>query len=135
MLCVALRAWIHGCQTPRLSDGLMQQWFRMQPEGESPCQGKDRIVLWAAKSAQAPVAQLDRASVFGTEDTNSQPLASPRTYDERPDGACHSLCQTLAEKAPREGELQRLIDAWPTLPEPVKAGILAMVEAARPDSG
>jgi len=24
-----------------------------------------------------------------------------------------------------------MIDAWPTLPEPVKAGIRAMVEAAR----
>ena len=28
-------------------------------------------------------------------------------------------------------ELARLIDTWPDLPEPVKAGILAMVQAAR----
>ena len=27
-------------------------------------------------------------------------------------------------------DLQRLIDVWPTLPEPVKAGIVAMVRAA-----
>jgi len=26
-------------------------------------------------------------------------------------------------------DLQRIIDAWPTLAEPVKAGILAMVES------
>ncbi len=28
-------------------------------------------------------------------------------------------------------ELARLIDIWPDLPEPIKAGILAMVQAAR----
>ena len=29
------------------------------------------------------------------------------------------------------GDLRRLIDAWPTLPDPVRAGILAMVEVAK----
>ncbi len=29
-----------------------------------------------------------------------------------------------------DDHLRRLIDAWPTLPEPMRAGILAMVEAA-----
>ncbi len=106
----------------------MQQWFRMQPEGESPCQGKDRIVLWAAKSAQAPVAQLDRASVFGTEGANPQVVTPPKTYDEGSDCACHSLCQTLAENAP---DLAALVTAWPNLPEPITAGILAMVKAAQ----
>ena len=28
-------------------------------------------------------------------------------------------------------DLQRIIDAWPTLPEAVKAGIVAMVNVAR----
>lgn len=28
-------------------------------------------------------------------------------------------------------DLAMLLDAWPTLPEPVKAGILAMVKAAK----
>lgn len=28
-------------------------------------------------------------------------------------------------------DLQRLIDAWPTLPEPIKAAIVAMVTAAK----
>jgi len=29
-----------------------------------------------------------------------------------------------------DGDLRRLVDAWPTLPEPIRAGILAMVKAA-----
>ena len=30
-----------------------------------------------------------------------------------------------------DGDLRRLIDAWPALPEPVRAGIVAMMEATR----
>ncbi|MHB1038121.1 MAG: hypothetical protein ACYC35_27250 [Pirellulales bacterium] len=33
-------------------------------------------------------------------------------------------CDTLP------AELSQIIDAWPTLPEPIKAGIMAMVTAA-----
>jgi len=32
--------------------------------------------------------------------------------------------------APDDPELRRVVAAWPTLPEPVRAGILAMVDAA-----
>jgi hypothetical protein len=35
----------------------------------------------------------------------------------------HDVCQT-------DPELARIVDAWPTLPDALKAGILAMVEAA-----
>ena len=31
-------------------------------------------------------------------------------------------------------DLRQLMDAWPTLPSPIRAGILAMVEAARKES-
>ncbi len=30
---------------------------------------------------------------------------------------------------PLEDDLRRLVEAWPTLPDPVRAGIVAMVEA------
>jgi hypothetical protein len=35
----------------------------------------------------------------------------------------HDACQT-------DPELAWIVDAWPSLPEAIKAGILAMVEAA-----
>ena len=34
-----------------------------------------------------------------------------------------------ANNRPLDDDLRHLIDAWPTLPEPVRAGILAMVKA------
>ena len=39
-----------------------------------------------------------------------------------------------AENAPIDPELAAVVDAWPALPEAIKAGILAMVTAARRDS-
>ena len=33
------------------------------------------------------------------------------------------------DPAPIDTDLRRLIDAWPTLPDPVRAGIIAMVKA------
>jgi hypothetical protein len=41
----------------------------------------------------------------------------------------HSLAREI-EKCP---ELVRLIDAWPSLPDAIRVGILAMVEAAQKD--
>jgi hypothetical protein len=35
-----------------------------------------------------------------------------------------------AENGPKDAELGAVIDTWPTLPEAIKAGILAMVRTA-----
>jgi hypothetical protein len=35
---------------------------------------------------------------------------------------------------PADADLHLIVDAWPTLPEPIRAGILAMVKAAKPES-
>ena len=37
----------------------------------------------------------------------------------------------LAVPLPSDPELARLIDAWPTLPEALRTGILAMVDAVK----
>ena len=37
-----------------------------------------------------------------------------------------------AREAPSDPDLAELIDAWPTLPEAIRAGILAMVRAISP---
>jgi len=54
------------------------------------------------------------------EDSNKTPLEL--------DNATHSKCLELLASTP---ELLDLIDAWPELPEPVRAGVLAMVQAAK----
>jgi len=43
---------------------------------------------------------------------------------------CQQIASSDAEIPP---DLQALIDAWPSLPEAIKAGILAMVKAAGGD--
>jgi len=45
-------------------------------------------------------------------------------------GGAESGALSVPER-PIDPDLQRLIDAWPTLPEAVKVGIVAMVEAAK----
>ena len=42
-----------------------------------------------------------------------------------------SLAYSLAHDSQIDPDLARLIDAWPTLPEALRAGILAMIDAAR----
>jgi hypothetical protein len=39
-----------------------------------------------------------------------------------------------AVEAKLDADLQRVLDAWPTLPEPIKAGILAMIRSVVPKS-
>ena len=40
------------------------------------------------------------------------------------------LAQTLARAANLDPDLARVLEAWPTLPEALRAGIVAMVKAA-----
>ena len=42
---------------------------------------------------------------------------------------CTNSSETGSEPAPMPPDLAAVVAAWPTLPEPVKAGILAMVKA------
>ena len=51
----------------------------------------------------------------------------PMTYDED----TSSVRSTISSKTEIDQDLLRLLEAWPTLPEPLKAGILAMIEAAQ----
>jgi len=74
--------------------------------------------------------------------SQSQPLA---TQAHGRAGVCRSLSlipkPTWSSPTPTlnipedKAELASLIAAWPTLPEPLKAGILAMIDAARSKGG
>ena len=58
-------------------------------------------------------------------------------------GQTQQISQAGAAKAsvavsppmPADADLRLIADAGPALPEPIRAGILAMVKAAKPDSG
>jgi hypothetical protein len=43
------------------------------------------------------------------------------------------LAYSLARETPIDPDLARLIDSWPALPPAIRAGILAMIDAARTD--
>jgi hypothetical protein len=38
---------------------------------------------------------------------------------------------TIFPPVPADPDLRAIVEAWPTMPEPIKAGILAMVKAAK----
>jgi len=48
---------------------------------------------------------------------------SEKTSDKPSDSACHFLV--------RDSDLARIIEAWPTLPEHLKAAVMALLTSAR----
>ena len=63
--------------------------------------------------------QLD-STAAGLINTYSGKAATPSSTPSNP-----------TEISPTDPDLQYLNDAWPTLPQAIRAGILAMVEAAK----
>lgn len=74
---------------------------------------------------------MDRASVFGTdsESTETTPKQGDTAGGSPANSAYYSAQAPNRPEIPRE--LGEVIDAWADLPEAVKAGILAMVKAAK----
>ena len=56
---------------------------------------------------------------------NAQASGEQATYDAEPE-CLGALLGALRAESP---DLARVVAAWPTLPEPVRAGIVAMIEA------
>ena len=78
------------------------------------------------ETSHASVAQLDRASVFVTDDGNPQSPCSSKTCEISEPCDSHSLCQTPVKN---DSDLAHLIDAWPDLPNVIKEAILTMVNS------
>jgi hypothetical protein len=94
------------------------------------------VSRWAtmgrSKVANVPVAQLDRVLASGANAENSQPPCDNNTCGDTTDSACRALCRNRVEIDPA---LAALVTAWPKLPEPIRAGIAAMVKASTPGRG
>ena len=65
--------------------------------------------------------------VLKTGAENPQPPCNNKTCGDTSEGACRALCRNRAEIDPA---LAAIASAWPTLPDALKAGIVAMVKAA-----
>ena len=109
--------------------------------GPGPIHPSTRKSLPSAKmsdAVQRTAASCDKA----TRETRTRDLSFTKarghstTHDQT--GACESRSATPSSSPSSSGgnpplndDLRGLIDAWPSLPEPVRVGIVAMVRAAR----
>jgi hypothetical protein len=100
--------------------------------------------LALAAGTDAGVAQLDRASVYGTDFPNPQGqqesslTQSHAGSDSAPDSAQVSKPAISGQQLPTptapatDPDLAAIASAWPSLPAALKAGIVAMVKASAP---
>ncbi len=88
-----------------------------------------------ARFDDAGVAELADAQDSKSCGSVSQAAANIGGYGKSPPDLGVLLGALAAEIGPVAPDLADLLTAWPTLPDPVKAGIVAMVKAARSDSG
>ena len=73
---------------------------------------------------------------MGFEPTNDGfAIRSPDSVSHSATSSCEhnaeALTGPLAETIRNDADLRAVVDAWPTLPDAVKVGILAMVRASR----
>ncbi len=59
----------------------------------------------------------------------SQPIAAPALTNPESDG-CTTGCTNNQETDQTDPDLAAIVASWQTLPEPLKAGVLAMIRAA-----
>ena len=70
------------------------------------------------------------------EDRGFEPLISPpqSTGPKQDTDKCpEPLAYSLARKTENDRDLARIVDAWPSLPEPIRRAMLALVESGRRD--
>ena len=115
------------------------------PVGAKPCDGKNQgrhrqerpqPLQIAGLSDGWPVVATGCESSSGgirTPDTRIMiPLVSVENLEKNaPSENCAAHMSAVEiESSTIDPELKQIFDRWPNLPEPIKAGILAMVEAA-----
>ena len=73
--------------------------------------------------------------VFKTSGQFPQPVGGSSTSDESSTSLGRLLGALAAELAPRMPDLANVVEAWQTMPEAVRAGIVAMAKASANNEG
>ena len=58
-------------------------------------------------------------------------VSQTQELTDAPPNACTNACTDDADPVHSDADLQQVIAAWPDLPEPLRAGILAMIQASK----
>ena len=94
---------------------------------------EDRAQHHAADRSTPSLAFASAVLVMGATGLEHLAKTTGKTNDSKAGGAESGAVGS--EIGPIEPDLRRLIDAWPTLPDALKTGIVAMVEAAAKSDG
>jgi hypothetical protein len=90
--------------------------------------------LGHSRPEEVPVAQLDRASASGAEGyrfDSCRGYFNPQKHREN-EAFGPTQRTTQRNSGNFDPDLQRIIDRWPGLPEPIRAAMLALVASACP---
>jgi hypothetical protein len=75
-----------------------------------------------------PTRQVTPPTGFRNRAEDAVTIDGNSTY--APDAVCSAFCSAFLVK--NSPDLMVIVDAWASLPEAIRAGILAMVKAAKP---
>ena len=91
--------------------------------------GNRRSILLSYERNSADSQEPNSQEAYARQDSNNTPKTLVNQGVSLPGGAKSGA---LADNSgPADSELAQLITAWPSLPEAIKAGIMAMVKAAK----
>ena len=110
------------CESGRADDDTADMWETLKFQG---------------KGGETPEKPSSRGRIRTGTGVTSQGILSPLPDSASPnpippcDNALSDDSTGRSTGNDLDADLQRVLDAWPTLPEPLRAGILAMIDAAQ----
>jgi hypothetical protein len=84
--------------------------------------------IWQTKSPIVGAGAKERA--MGFEAIANQPVSAGN--EQVPHAGAVKASVAVSPPMPADADLSLIVEVWPALPGPIRAGILAMVKAAKP---